>query len=42
MTAMDIGWVTAYDLDWFGKCGQHIAHFATGGTDTMPDIFMKK
>ena len=41
MTAMDIDWVTAYDLDWFGKCGQHIAHFATGGTDTMPDVFMK-
>ena len=42
MSIMDIGFITSYDLDWYGKSEGNIAHFASGGTDTIPDIFVKE
>lgn len=33
---LDDGFITSHDLDWYAQDGKMIAHFATGGTDSLP------
>ncbi len=36
MNKLDYGFIISNDLDWYAKDGNVIAHFATGGTDSLP------